>query len=92
MTIQVISRCLVLTVVLAVVLIAGVREGLTAAESTQGWNLNEQAADACERALTLQMGTDTKARDPQSTLDSRSLTFRQGGNDMVIRGGGNFSA
>lgn len=57
----------------------------------QGWNLNQQAADACERELTLRMGTEARARDPQAMLDSRSLNFRQqGGNTLQISGTGSF--
>jgi hypothetical protein len=59
-------------------------------EARQGWNLNQQAADACERELALRMGTESRARDPHAMLDSRSLRFNQRGNNLNIQGGGAF--
>jgi hypothetical protein len=75
--------------VLAAWLLGGT-SALPAAAQPGGWDLSQQAADACERALTLQMGTESGARDAQARVDSPSMSMRQGRNDMTFRGSGSF--
>jgi hypothetical protein len=75
---------------LALVLAMGYSLAQPPAAARQSWNLNQQAADACEQELVLRMGAESRVRDPQATLDSRSMSFRQQGNNLVIRGSGSF--
>jgi hypothetical protein len=57
--------------VLGIMLVAGSGSGQAAAISPQGWNLNQQAAEACEQALTLQMGTESRASPDRSAESER---------------------
>ena len=59
--------------------------------AAQGWNLNQQAADACQEELTLRMATEAAARDPHAEIDTPGLRFGQRGrNTLQIQGSGTF--
>ena len=58
--------------------------------AAQEWNLNQQAVEACEHELSLRMGSEARGRDPQATLDTRSLNIGEQGRNLAIRGGGRF--
>lgn len=75
--------------VLGSALVAGLAQRSVTAQSS--WNLEQRSVDACQQELQFRMGSESNGRDPQVSLDNRSLNVRASGrNAMSVRGNGSF--